>query len=108
MNLPLEIERTEYLCHLIENEEDYFGKILDYLPVLNQTITNILDYAQAPENPFVLNEEYVLQVLKDIVYGIEHKDSVFLLDTLRYGLLNIYYYAAIELSDGVKNESTNI
>lgn len=97
MELQDHIEQVEHICQWIENEEEYLGKLKEYLPAMNQSINDILSWAQNPEIPFDINIQFVLQVLRDIVYGVEHGDSVFLLDTLRYGLLVIYEYTAQEL-----------
>ena len=100
MNLQLQIETVEGICRLIESEKEYMKELTGYLPVLNQTISFILECAGNPETPFMINEEFVLQVLKDILYGMEHQDSVFLLDVLRHGLLEIFYYGKEGLQNG--------
>lgn len=97
MELQTHIERVEQICNLIEHGEEYIEELTGYLAALNELMGTILAYAQNREIPFTINEQFVLQVLKDIIYGIEHKDSVFLLDVLRYGLLEIYAYTANEL-----------
>lgn len=105
MDLQSQIEKVDGICRLIENENEneYIGELTGYLPALNQTIRFILTSSQNPENPFMINEQFVLQTLKDILYGIENRDAVFLLDTLRYGLLEIYNYGKDELqSEEVK------
>lgn len=91
------MERIQHICCLIENGEAYLEELTTYLTALNRIIGAILSYAANQGNSFFINEEFVVQVLKDIVYGIEHKDSVFLLDVLRYGLLEIYSYTRDEL-----------
>lgn len=97
MDLQIHIERVEHICNLIEQGEEYIEELTGYLTALNELIGAVLACAQNQETPFTINEQFVLQVLKDIIYGIEHKDSVFLLDVLRYGLLEIYDYTANEL-----------
>lgn len=96
-NLQMHIERVDDICCLIENEDEYLGVLTGYLPLLNQVISYILASVQNPEVSFTINEQFVVQVLQDILYGMEHQDDVFLLDTLRYGLLEIYKYAGEEL-----------
>ena len=66
------------------------------MPDLNKVINNILIYAQNEQNNFTINEVFVLHVLEDIVYGIEHFDYVILLDVLKHGLLEIYQYTLYE------------
>lgn len=91
------IEVVEELGDKIEHGEAYMEDMRNYLPSLNQMITTIFDLQQAPEISVEINQEFVFQVLNDIIYGIENEDSVFLLDVLRYGLLEIYYYIGTEL-----------
>lgn len=92
MDLQLQIETVKDICLLVEKEEEYQGKLTGYFPVLTKTIEDILSCAHNPETFFDINEQFVLQVLNDILYGMEHQDSVFLLDVLRYGLLEIFRY----------------
>lgn len=91
------IEAVEEICTKMEEGEACMEHIRNYLPSLNQMITTVFDLQHASESSFELSQEFVLQVLNDIVYGIESEDFVFLLDVLRYGLLEIYYYIAAEL-----------
>lgn len=100
LELQSHIEQVEQICCLIEEEKEYYEELLKYLPSLNEMIQVILTYAQNDQIPLDINEQFVLQVLKDIVDGIERKDSVFLLDTLRYGLIEIYSYCLECLQDG--------
>ena len=96
-DLRSHISRVDAICRLIENEDEYNGELTGYLPFLNQIISYLLGCSQNPAVSFTINEQFVLQVLQDILYGIEHQDSVFLLDALRYGLLEIYKYGIEEL-----------
>ena len=98
--LQMHIERVENICRLIENREEYNEELTSYVGALNTMVNDILACSQNQAIPFFINEEFVLHVLKDIIYGMENKDSVFLLDTLRYGLLEIYYYTVEELQSG--------
>lgn len=86
------IEAVERIGNKIENGEEYMEEIRHYLPSLNQLVTEIFQIAQDPQAELEIDVEFVLQVLNDILYGIEHRDSVFLLDVLRHGLLEIYGY----------------
>lgn len=92
MDLQLQIERVKDISRLVENEEGYQQKLTEYFPDLTKTIEYILNCAHNTEFFFDINEQLVLQVLNDIMYGMKHQDSVFLLDVLRYGLLEIYQY----------------
>lgn len=96
----LQMDKVEHICRLIEDEKDYLGELTEYLPELNQTIGFMLECAGNPKIPFMINEELLIRVLKDILYGIEQQDTVFLLDALRYGLLEIYQYGKEELQSG--------
>ena len=84
----------------IERGETYIDEIKAYLPSLGQMVTEIFGMLQRPEMALELNPEFINQVLNDIIYGIENEDSVFLLDVLRYGLMEIYHYMAAELQIG--------
>ncbi len=106
--LQLHLEAAEKIGNKIENGEEYMEEIRQYLPSLNQLVTEIFRLAENPENGLEINTEFVLQVLNDILYGIEHRDSVYLLDVLRYGLLEIYGYLAEELQNGVGYEYRNL
>lgn len=92
MELQEHIKKVEGICELIENGEAYTEELVRYFGELKNVLSAILAYAQDENNDFTINEQFILQVLKDILYGEEHKDSVFLLDTLRHGLLEIYRY----------------
>ena len=85
----------------VERGEYYMEDVRQYLPSLNQIMTVILQMTQEPEVSLELDQGFVMQVLNDILYGIEQADSVFLLDVLRYGLLEIYYYIITELQSEV-------
>lgn len=100
--LEKNIELVEKISDKIENREPYMEALREYLPFLNQMITNVVSMTQEPEISLGLNQGFVLQVLNDILYGMENEDSVFLLDVLRHGLLEIYYYVGTELqSEGI-------
>ena len=99
-DLQLQMDKLSNICVLIENEEEYVSILNEYLPELNQTIHYILCCSQDLTNPFTINEQFVIQVLKDILYGMEHQDSVILLDAIRYGLMEIYSYGR----DGLQRE----
>ncbi len=94
IDLQTQIKRIDQICLLIEYGNEYMEELKGHLPVLNQNICDILEHARNPESCFNINEEFVIQVLKDIIYGIEHTDEVILLDVLRHGLMVIYDYAA--------------
>lgn len=92
MKLQEQIKKVEGICEAIENGDGYTEELIEYFGEISNVLSMILTCAQDESNDFVINEQFILQVLKDILYGEEHKDLVFLLDTLRYGLLEIYEY----------------
>lgn len=87
----------------IEAGEDYMPDMRTALPELNRIITEIFQKIQKSELQIDLNINFVMQVLQDVVYGIEQEDRVFLLDVLRYGLEEIFDYL-IEMLAGDKYE----
>ncbi|MCI7129067.1 MAG: hypothetical protein MSA09_00595 [Lachnospiraceae bacterium] len=96
-----ELERhrkvLEEIGDKIENKEPYMDSVKEYLPSLNEMTTAVLELVQNPQIALELNLQFYMQVLNDIVYGVENEDSVFLLDVFRYGLLEIYNYIETEL-----------
>lgn len=88
---------VEEIGNRIECGEHYMEEVRNYLPSLNQMVTEIFQMKQEPGVLPELNSEFVIQVLNDILYGMEHEDAVFLLDVLRYGLMEIYHYIETEL-----------
>lgn len=97
VDLQLQMNKLDEICTLIESDEEYAAVLNGYLPELNQVIHYILCYSQDSTNSFTINEQFVIQVLEDVLYGMEHQDSVILLDTIRYGLMEIYSYGKDEL-----------
>lgn len=97
IELQQQSKKAEELAAKIECGEAYMEELRSYLPVLNQTIMKLFEIMQNPENSLEISRDFVLQVLNDIVYGIEKEDSVCLADVLRYGLREIFDYAAAEL-----------
>lgn len=94
------IETVEGISNKIESGEAYMQDMKAYMPSLQSMIKTIFDLKQISELNLSINTGFVVQVLNDIVYGIENEDTVFLLDTLRYGLLEVYYYIGNELQGG--------
>lgn len=94
------IDNVACIGNKIENGEVYMEELRTYLPTLNQMIMDIFRMTQNPDIALELDQTFLVQVLNDILYGIEHQDSVFLLDVLRYGLLEVYAYIGFELQGG--------
>jgi hypothetical protein len=97
VELQKEMHDIEQIGIKIEKSENYMGELRAYLPAVNQRVQAIFALSDDPETGFKINREFVLQVLGDLIYGIENDDKVFLLDVLRYGLLEIYYFVSAEL-----------
>jgi hypothetical protein len=95
--LQQEINHLDQIGNKIEKEENYMGELKACLPTINQRIQAIFALAADPQTELDISQEFVLQVLNDFLYGIEQEDMVFLLDVLRYGLLEIYYFVGTEL-----------
>lgn len=95
--LELNIDTVKNISHKIENHEAYLEDIRGYLPSLNEMITSIFTAIEESTLHLELSQEFTVQVLNDVLYGMEHEDEVFLLDVLRYGLLEIYLYIKSEL-----------
>lgn len=89
--------KAEELAAKIEGGENYMDALKFYLPILNQTVTKLFEIMQLQDNPIEISQDFVLQVLNDIMYGIEKEDSVCLTDVLRYGLIELFDYVAAEL-----------
>lgn len=90
-------KQVAQICNKIESGEHYLDDLREYLPALNQMVLSIFTLMDDPQIQLDLNKEFILQVLNDIVYGIEQEDDVYLLDVLRYGLLEVYAYVGAEL-----------
>lgn len=95
--LEQHMEIVDGISNKIENREGYMEGLKEYLPFLNEIVPGLLVLLQNPGYKFEINQEFVLQVLADILYGVENEDPVFLLDVLRYGLQIIYSYISLEL-----------
>jgi hypothetical protein len=93
-----EINHLDQIGNKIENKENYMGELKACLPEINQRIQAIFALTEDSGVSLGINKEFVLQVLSDLVYGIEQEDQVFLLDVLRYGLLEIYYFVGTEIT----------
>ena len=88
---------VEQISIQIENGENYLEELKGYLPLLNQLIILLFEKIADPQIDLDVNQDFILQVLNDIIYGIEQEDTVYLLDVLRYGLLELFDYIMAEL-----------
>ena len=69
-------ETVETLVEKIEAGEAYMEELKAYLPILNQMIIKLFELFQTSMYSIELSQEFVLQVLNDIIYGIEKEDTV--------------------------------
>ncbi len=97
-------DSIESIATKIEQGKAYREELNACLPLLNQTIITLFDITQDTSIPLEINPDYVLQVLNDILYGIEQEDSVYLADVLRYGLIEIFDYIGTELQREAPDE----
>lgn len=97
-------DTAEKLAAKAECGESYMEEMNAFLSALNETIAELFERMQDPVNPIDLSQDFVLQVLNDIIYGIEKKDSVCLADVLRYGLIEIFDYVVAEMQRGEGHE----
>lgn len=97
-NLQENICALKKIIEKMETNQYNAGDLRQYLPMMNNIIVQILELSQNPDSSFMVNENYIYQVLKDVLYGMEHEDEVFLLDVLKYGLLVIFEYIDDELT----------
>ena len=94
--LHVQCKTAEDLADKIEREEVYMDGLKAYLPSLTQTVSKL--FAMMQNGAAIdLSQDFVLQVLNDIVYGIEHEDAVCRADVLRYGLVELFDYVTSEL-----------
>lgn len=89
--------KAEELTVKIEDGENYMEQLKACLPTLNQMVMRLFEMAQNPGNQVEISQDFLAQLLNDIIYGIEKEDSVYLIDVLRYGLIEFFDYVAIEL-----------
>lgn len=107
-DLLQQIGAVEAVGAKIENGESYLDDLKGSIPALNKIISQIFELSQTPELGLEISTEFILQVLNDILYGIENEDAVFLLDVLRYGLLSVFYYIITELQNRGIHEQTSL
>lgn len=98
------IEKLQNIIDEIKNNQPYIEDLKQYLPSMNQIIQIIFSMAEDNKVQLQINNQFVIQVLKDTLYGIEHEDSVFLQDVLQYGVLEIYKYITDELENRIVYE----
>ena len=107
-DLLLQMKAVESIGDKIERGEAYLEELNGSLPALNKIINGLFELLQTTEFGLEISTDFILQVLNDILYGIENEDAVFLLDVLRYGLLSVFYYIISELQSGGIHEQTSL
>lgn len=96
-NLNKCIEIINEICILIKTQQEYLEKLKACLSIFSQGIEYILKVSADDKIPFEINERFVVQVLNDVLDGIEREDEVFLCDVLQFGLYPIYEYSITQL-----------
>lgn len=67
------------ICEKMIQKENYQEKMSDCIQAVNGAVIMIMEEQNS-------NQEYILQLLEDMMYGMSQQDEVFLLDVLRFGL----------------------
>lgn len=106
--LQQNIDAVNEIGNKIERGEAYMDELKSSLPSFSRMASEIFGLLQNSEVALDLNPEFMMQVLNDMIYGIEQEDSVFLLDVLRYGLMEIYEYIAAKLQGGGRDEQVGL
>lgn len=110
LNMQEFIERLQWhktcvksIIEKIEHEKEFEYELNRYLPDLSHMVKEIFSYIENGRLNIEIDMNFLLNVLQDVVYGVEQKDTVFLLDVLKYGLLEIFDYI-LETIKGADNE----
>lgn len=75
------LEDINVVCELLEKKENKVG--YEKMPfIINKLSPVMLKILNSGE----FNQEVILELLKDMMFAMENKDSVLLLDILRYGI----------------------
>ena len=90
--LQLAIDAIDNLCTKILQKENYQREMQVCVQSINESCLILLQ-----ENP---QEEDILWILQDMMYGMEQKDEVVLLDVLRFGLRTKLQQVYNELENG--------
>jgi hypothetical protein len=72
----------EEICNDVE-KNDNFNLIPEFMNVMEAVLPNIFSQNKSEQ---AFNEEEIFEILNDIVDAFENKDTVLIIDTLKYGL----------------------
>lgn len=82
------IDKLETLEEKLENNIDYKDDLVSCINAVNDTIGMLFRlFTDDIAAQVGFKKEYIIQILKDWMDGIENNDRVLLLDTMRYGLI---------------------
>lgn len=82
------IEKLETLEEKLENNIDYKDDLVNCINAVNDTVGMLFRlFTDDIAAQVGFKKEYIIQILKDWMDGIENNDRVLLLDTMRYGLI---------------------
>lgn len=73
------IVALDEVCKKVIQKENYMEDMPKCIEIVNGAVTMLMT-----EEGY--NQEYILQLLEDVMYGMSQQDEVFLLDVLRFGL----------------------
>jgi len=73
------IESLDEVCKKIIEKNSYLEQMPFCISTVNEAVTMLMKEKK-------INQEYLLQLLEDMMYGMSQQDEVFLLDVLRFGL----------------------
>lgn len=82
------ITKIEQACQRMKKRENYMQEMPECVSAINDAMMLLLNEKNC-------NQEQILTLLEDIMYGMSQRDDVFLLDVLRFGLmpgLQEYYH----------------
>ena len=79
-------QKIEKVCGLIENDE-YSLELFELLKEIQKLAARLFEFEEELniKNISMLNKEKLNDILNDIIDGTTRRDSVFLIDTLKYG-----------------------
>lgn len=72
------IKKIEYVCGKIINKENYMEEMSECVQAINAACMILMEDTK--------EQEMLIPMLEDVVYGMTQTDDVFLLDVLRFGM----------------------
>ena len=82
------MEKLIELANKIEDKETYYEKLIEIVKEIEYTINLLFQIFSDVElaETAGFDKIYILQILQDLMSGIENDDRVLLVDVLRFGL----------------------